>query len=87
MSVSTVIKAAMQLKGVSRSALASGIGTTDGSLGVKFSRSAWACDDVIRVAGVLGLQLAFVDQDGRQVVTFKPDDAAPPRRSGKTTEE
>lgn len=83
MSVSGVIKAAMNLKGISRAELAEKLGTTNNSLGVKFTRGAWAVDDLIRAAAAMGLQVALVDKENNIVLRFNETDAAPPRRSGQ----
>lgn len=81
MSVSNVIKSAMQRTGTTRSYLAAALDTTPASLSVKFTRSAWAADDVIRAAAAMGFQLVLVGENGLQI-PFTLEDAAPPRRSG-----
>ena len=81
MSVSGVIKAAMSLKGISRAELAEKLGTTNNSLGVKFTRGAWSVDDLIRAASAMGLQVALIDKENNIVLRFNDSDAAPPRRS------
>lgn len=81
MSVSDVIKAAMSLQGVGRIELAEKLETTPNSLNVKFNRGAWAVDDLIRAADVMGLKVALVDKDDQAVVRFRVEDAAPKRRS------
>lgn len=86
MSVSNKIKAAMQLQGISRIQLAESLGTTPNSLNVKFNRGAFSVDDLIRTAAALGLSVVLSDSAGCNVITFTPEDAAPPRRSGTKTE-
>lgn len=80
MSVSSVIKAAMSLQGISRTELAEKLETTPGSLNVKMNRGAWSVDDLIRASEAMGLQVALLDKDSQLVVRFKAEDAAPPRR-------
>lgn len=75
MSKSSVIKSLMALKGISRPELAEKIGTTLYSLRSKFSRDYFSTDDVIRIATALDVRLAFVDKEGRILVSFQPEDA------------
>lgn len=83
MSVTNVIKGLMAVKGVKRADLAAALNMSVPALANKFTRSTFSTDDCIRVAEVLGAKLAFVDDQGQQIVSFSPDDAAPPRRSGQ----
>lgn len=83
MSVTNVIKGLMAVKGVKRADLAAALNMSVPALANKFTRATFSADDCIRVAEVLGAKLAFVDEQGQQIVSFSPDDAAPPRRSGQ----
>lgn len=82
MSVVSVIRAAMALKGVSRAGLAPAFGCSSGAMGTKFARGSFSADDLVRVAEALGYKLALVDEAGSVVLAFNMEGIAPPRRSG-----
>lgn len=81
MSVSDVIRAAMNLQHVGRPELAQVMETTPASLSVKFNRDAWSAGDLIRAASCMGLKVALIDKDGSVLIKFNESDATPPRRS------
>lgn len=82
MSVSEKIKAAIILQGQQLSGVAAELGQSKQAFGNKIARGSFSVDDLIRVAGVIGLEVALIDQAGAPLVKFKPEDAAPPRKSG-----
>ena len=81
MSVSNVIKAAMNLQHVGRPELAQAMETTPASLSVKFNRDAWSAGDLIRAASCMGLKVALIDSNNEILIKFNESDATPPRRS------
>lgn len=83
MSVSEKIKAAVIIQGRQLSEVAADLGQSKQAFGNKIARGSFSVDDLIRVAGVIGLEVALLDSQGAQIVKFKPEDAAPPRRSGQ----
>lgn len=62
--------------------LADGLGITVPAIRNKLSRNSWAVDDLIKLADVCGVRLAFVDDTGRAVLTFP----APPADDGSPAE-
>lgn len=83
MSVSEKIKAAVIIQGRQLSEVAADLGQSKQAFGNKIARGSFSVDDLIRVAGVIGLEVALLDSNGAPVVKFKQEDAAPPRRSGQ----
>ncbi|WP_304077483.1 helix-turn-helix domain-containing protein [Phascolarctobacterium succinatutens] len=65
-----IIKGLIAMRGMSSQALADGLGITVPAVRNKLSRNSWAVDDLIRLSQACGVRLAFVDDNGRAVLTF-----------------
>ena len=72
-----IIKALIAMRGRSGQQLADGLRITVPAVRNKLSRNSWAVDDLIKLADVCDVHLAFVGADGRAVLTFP----APPADS------
>jgi hypothetical protein len=72
-----IIKGLIAMRSRSSQQLADGLGITVPAIRNKLSRNSWAVDDLIKLADVCGVRLAFVDDAGRAVLTFP----APPADS------
>lgn len=83
MSTTDKVKALATLMHADRKKIAVGLGISLQAVSNKYARDSFTAGDLIRVADALGVRLAFVDKQGQQIVSFSPDDAAPPRRSGQ----
>lgn len=75
-----IIKGLIAMRCMSSQALADGLGITVPAVRNKLSRNSWAVDDLIKLANVCGVRLAFVDDTGRAVLTFP----APPADDGSS---
>lgn len=73
MSVSSKVKAALQISGKKQIDLAENLDMVKQTLNNKMSRDSWTASDLIRVADFTGCKLAFVFPDGTQTV-FSADD-------------
>ena len=77
--ITPIIKAAVQLAGLSRADLAQALGlSTPQALSNKYNRGSFTAQDLTRIAQACGVRLAFVDDAGRAVLTFP----APPADEG-----
>lgn len=77
--ITPIIKAAVQLAGLSRADLAQALGlSTPQALSNKYNRGSFTAQDLTRIAQACGVRLAFVDDVGRSVLTFP----APPADEG-----
>lgn len=65
-----IIKGLIAMRSRSSQQLADGLGITVPAIRNKLSRNSWAVDDLIKLANVCGVRLAFVDDAGRAVLTF-----------------
>lgn len=65
-----IIKGLIAMRSRSSQQLADGLGITVPAIRNKLSRNSWAVDDLIKLADVCGVRLAFVDDAGRAVLTF-----------------
>lgn len=75
-----IIKGLIAMRSRSSQQLADGLGITVPAIRNKLSRNSWAVDDLIKLADVCGVRLAFVDDAGRAVLTFPAspaDDGSP----------
>ena len=69
--ITPIIKAAVQLAGLSRADLAQALGlSTPQALSNKYNRDSFTAQDLTRIAQACGVRLAFVDDAGRAVLTF-----------------
>lgn len=79
--ITPIIKAAVQLAGLSRADLAQALGlSTPQALSNKYNRGSFTAQDLTRIAQACGVRLAFVDDTGRAVLTFPTppaDDGSP----------
>lgn len=75
-----IIKGLIAMRSRSSQQLADGLGITVPAIRNKLSRNSWAVDDLIKLADVCGVRLAFVDDAGRAVLTFP----APPADDGSS---
>lgn len=78
-----IIKGLIAMRSRSSQQLADGLGITVPAIRNKLSRNSWAVDDLIKLADVCGVRLAFVDDAGRAVLTFP----APPADDGSSPAE
>lgn len=72
-----IIKGLIAIRCMSSQALADGLGITVPAVRNKLSRNSWAINDLVKLAQVCDVRLAFVDDAGRAVLTFP----APPADS------
>ena len=80
--ITPIIKAAVQLAGLSRADLAQALGlSTPQALSNKYNRGSFTAQDLTRIAQAGGVRLAFVVDTGRAVRTFP----APPTDSDGST--
>lgn len=75
-----IIKGLIAMRRMSSQALADGLGITVPAVRNKLSRNSWAVDDLIKLSQACGVRLAFVDDNGRAVLTFP----APPTDDGSS---
>lgn len=75
-----IIKGLIAMRSRSSQQLADGLGITVPAIRNKLSRNSWAVDDLVKLANVCGVRLAFVDDAGRAVLTFP----APPAYDGSS---
>lgn len=79
--ITPIIKAVVQLAGLSRADLAQALGlSTPQALSNKYNRGSFTAQDLTRIAQACGVRLAFVDDTGRAVLTFPTppaDDGSP----------
>ncbi len=64
------IRALLAMRGINSAAVAAGQGITVAAARNKVSRNSWSLDDLIKLAATCGVRLAFVDDNGRAVLTF-----------------
>lgn len=82
--ITPIIKAAVQLAGLSRADLAQALGlSTPQALSNKYNRGSFTAQDLTRIAQACGVRLAFVDGTGRAVLTFP----APPADDGSPADD
>ena len=82
--ITPIIKAAVQLAGLSRADLAQALGlSTPPALTNKYNRGSLTAQDLTRIAQACGVRLAFVDDAGRAVLTFP----APPADDGSPADD
>lgn len=65
-----IIKGLIAMRCMSSQALADGLGMTVPAVRNKLSRNSWAINDLVKLAQICGVRLAFVDDAGRAVLTF-----------------
>ena len=68
MSVSSIVKALIALKGHKQAELAAFFGMTAQSMNNKMSRDSWSAKDLMTVAEFTECKLAFVLPDGNKIV-------------------
>lgn len=69
--ITPIIKAVVQLAGLSRADLAQALGlSTPQALSNKYNRGSFTAKDLTKIAQACGVRLAFVDDNGRAVLTF-----------------
>lgn len=73
MAIASKIKALLALKGKDHAGLAAHLGIQSQALSNKFYRDSFSAEDLIRIADYLGCPLAFVSDDGTQIVLDKSD--------------
>jgi hypothetical protein len=75
--VAPIVKAAAGLAGVSRQELTVAMGLSQPqAVTNKYGRDSFTAQDLIKIGSVCGYRLAFVDSNGKTVLTFpefKPD--------------
>ena len=65
------IKAMQQIASVDRAALAAALGLGSAqAVTNKYTRDSFSGQDLIKIASTCGVRLAFVDDNGRAVLTF-----------------
>lgn len=70
MALSEVVKAAGNLAGLKRGALADALGINSQSLTNKYTRDSFSGLDLVKIAEACGYRLAFVDDQGKAVIAF-----------------
>lgn len=75
MSSKQKIKGLIATQGASSQNVADSLGITVAAARNKLSRNSWSVNDLINLASGLGVNLAFVDNNGRVIITFDSNDA------------
>lgn len=73
MAIASKIKALIALKGKDQAGLAAHLGISSQALYNKFYRDSFSAEDLIKIADYLGCPLAFVSDDGVQIILDKSD--------------
>lgn len=73
MSISTSVRAALSKAGLKQNDLAAAYGKTKQSMSMKMTRGNWFGKDLVKVAKLVGADLAFVFPDGSRI-TIDTDD-------------
>ena len=69
--LTNTVKAMQQIAGVDRAALAVALELSrPQAISNKYTRDSFTGQDLIKIAAVCGVRLAFVDDNGRAVITF-----------------
>lgn len=73
MAISSIIKAALNLKGKDHSSLANYLGISSQALSNKFYRNSFSAADLIKISAFLECDLAFI-MNGSTNIVFDEDD-------------
>lgn len=68
MAISDKIKGLLMLSGKKQIELASHFGMSKQTMSNKFARNSWFASDLVRVAAFCGCKLAFIMEDGQQLI-------------------
>ena len=69
--LTNTVKAIQQIAGVDRAALAVALELSSAqAVTNKYTRDSFTGQDLIKIAAACGVRLAFVDDNGRAVITF-----------------
>ena len=72
MSVSSTVRNLLELKDVNQIDIADKLGTTKQNITNKFSRDKFYATDLVEIAELLGLKLAFIDEEfGQRYIITK----------------
>ena len=76
MSISDSVSAALKKASLKQNALAAAYGKSKQSMSMKFTRDSWFGEDLVKVAKLIGADLAFVFPDGSKIMidTDDPDE-------------
>ena len=76
MSISDSVSAALKKASLKQNDLAAAYGKSKQSMSMKFSRDSWFGKDLVKVAKLIGADLAFVFPDGSKIMidTDDPDE-------------
>lgn len=69
------IKGLISIQGANSQKIADSLGITVAAARNKLSRNSWSINDLINLATGLGVNLAFIDDAGRVVISFNSNDA------------
>ncbi len=67
MKISDSVSMALKRAGLKQNDLAAAYGKTKQSMSMKFSRDSWFAKDLVKVAELVGADLAFVFPDGTRI--------------------
>lgn len=71
--VATRVKALLECYGKSRKDVAGVLGlSSEQAVTNKYGRDSFTAQDLIKIADCCGVSLAFVDENGKAVITFPP---------------
>lgn len=73
MAISSKIKALLALKGKEHAGLAEHLGISKQALSNKFYRESFSADDLIKISIFLGCPLAYISDDGTQIILDQND--------------
>lgn len=68
MTISTCVSTALRKAGLKQNDLAAEYGKSKQSMSMKFSRDSWFGKDLVKVAKLVGADLAFVFPDGSKII-------------------
>ena len=68
MSISNIVKGLLAIRGVKQIDLAAHFGMSKQTMSNKFARNSWFASDLVKVADFCGCKVAFILQDGQQIV-------------------
>lgn len=78
--ITNKVKALLTLQGLSFKDYADNLGIAKQSLNNKAKAEAYKCSDLIKLADLTGTHLAFIDDNGKPVITFDLDDIPPNKK-------
>lgn len=85
LAVSDTIKLVLERKGITQAELCNRLGTKPNNLSNKLSRGSFSALDLVEIAEVLGMELAFVESEEKYIIEYPEEEKFKAKR--KETEE